>query len=96
VKIDFLADTNILINLLEGDKRLEAYLDKTIAVSFVTEIELLGMQGISSTHLKASRSLLSDCLIISYSDELKEIAIGLRQKRKILLADSLIAATGIQ
>jgi predicted nucleic acid-binding protein len=66
VKIDFLADTNILINLLEGDKRLEAYLDKTIAVSFVTEIELLGMQGISSTHLKASKSLLSDCPILTF------------------------------
>ena len=96
MKIDFLADTNILINLLEGDKRLEPYVDKLIAVSFVSEIELLGMPGILPAHLKASRSLLNDCLLISYSDELKEIAITLRQRRRITLADALIAATGIQ
>jgi predicted nucleic acid-binding protein len=96
VKIDFLADTNILINLLEGDKRLLSYTEKLFAVSFVSEIELLGMPGITPSQIKISKSLLNDCVLIPYSDEIKEIAIALKQKRKITLPDALIAATGIQ
>lgn len=96
MKIDFLADTNILINLLEGDVRLTSYTEKLLAVSFVTEIELLGMAGITSSQLKSCRALLDDCLVISYNDEIKDIAIELKQKKRIALADSLIAATGIR
>lgn len=96
MKIDFLADTNILINLLEGNKRLLSYTEKLFAVSFISEIELLGMPGITPGQIKISKSLLNDCVLIPYSDEVKEIAIAIKQKRKITLPDALIAATGIQ
>ncbi len=96
MKIDFLADTNILINLLEGDVRLTSYTDKLLAISFVTEIELLGMPGITLPQLNKCKALLDDCLLISYSIEIKDVAINLKQKRRISLADALIAATGKQ
>ncbi|MCU0358041.1 MAG: type II toxin-antitoxin system VapC family toxin [Cyclobacteriaceae bacterium] len=96
MRIDFLADTNILINLLEGDKRLLSYTEKLFAVSFISEIELLGMPGITPAQVKISRSLLNACVMIPYSDEIKEIAIELKQKQKITLPDALIAATGIR
>lgn len=96
MKIDFLADTNILINLLEGDKRLIPYTEKLLAVSFITEMELLGKPGITSAQIKACKALLNDTMLIPYSDEIKEIAIQLKQKRKITLPDALIAATGLQ
>lgn len=95
VKIDFLADTNILINLLEGDKRLFPYKDRLFATSFVSEIELLGKPGTTQLEIKACKALLDDSILIPYSDEIKEIAITLKQKRRILLADALIAATSM-
>ena len=52
MKIDFLADTNILINLLEGDMRLLVYTEKLLAVSFISEIELLGMKNITKDSIK--------------------------------------------
>jgi len=96
VNIDFLADTNILINLLEGDKRLLPYTEKLLAISFVTEMELLGKPSITLTEIKSCKALLNDCIIIPYSDDIKEIAINIKQKRKITLADALIAATGLK
>jgi len=95
MKIDFLADTNILINLLEGDRRLLPYTEKLLAASFVTEIELLGKPGITPSQVRACKALLNDCIIIPYSNNIKEQAISIRQKRKITLADALIAATGL-
>lgn len=96
MNIDFLADTNILINLLEGDKRLLPYTEKLLAVSFVTEMELLGKPAITSLEIKSCKALLSDCVIIPFSDDIKERAIAIKQKRKVTLADALIAATGLQ
>ena len=95
MEIDFLADTNILINLLEGDERLTSYTNKLFAISFITEIELLGLPGMTSQQIKVCKSLLDDCLFITYSNDIKEVAINLKQKQKIALPDALIAATAI-
>ncbi len=94
MNVDFLADTNILISILEGDKRLLPYLDKLLAVSFVSEIELLGKPAITEKEIKSCRALLNDCIILPYSEDIKELAIGIKQKRKITLVDAMIAATG--
>lgn len=96
MKIDFLADTNILINLLEGNPKLASYSDKLLIVSFVTEIEFLGMPKITPIQLKTCKGLLEECIVIPYSDETKEIVISLRQKIKVTLSDAFIAATAIQ
>ena len=38
--IDFIADTNFLINVYEGNKIVEPFLDYNFATSYISEIEL--------------------------------------------------------
>ncbi|GHT02281.1 hypothetical protein AGMMS49525_05520 [Bacteroidia bacterium] len=61
----------------------------------MSEIELLGKKGISSSEIDGIRSLLADCKMIGFSGEIKEIAIALKQQRAIKTPDALIAATAI-
>ncbi len=70
--IDFLADTNFLIYLLEGRPETELFADFSFAVSFVTEIELLGRKGISETELQVIQALLDTCFIIELQPTIKE------------------------
>jgi hypothetical protein len=46
MKIDFIADTNFLIYLHEGNKIIEPFLEYDFGVSFISEIELLGFPRI--------------------------------------------------
>lgn len=49
MKIDFIADTNFLIYVHEGNKIIEPFLQFDFGVSFVSEVELLGFRGISKS-----------------------------------------------
>lgn len=93
--IDFLADTNFLIYVLEGRQEVEIFTDFSFAVSFVTEIELLGKKGITENEKLVIQELLDSCLIIDLNDTIKTKAIELKQQRKIKLPDSIIAATAL-
>ncbi|GAP72405.1 hypothetical protein SAMD00024442_30_32 [Candidatus Symbiothrix dinenymphae] len=92
---DFVADTNTLIYVLEGHPVMKGFMRCSVAVSVMSEIELLGKKGISSSEIDEIRSLLADCEMIGVSDEIKEIAITLKQQRAIKIPDALIAATAI-
>lgn len=39
---DFVADTSFLIDVHEGRDKVEPFLDSSVIVSIITEIELLG------------------------------------------------------
>ena len=91
--IDFLADTNFLIYLLEGRTETIPFAAYTFAVSFVTEIELLGRYQLNAEAEQAIQALLADCIVIDCNTTIKEKAIALKQARKIKLPDALIAAT---
>ncbi len=91
--IDFLADTNFLIYLLEGRPEAALFADYSFAVSFITEIELFDQAGLSIDDAKLIRDLLDNCIIIDLSPTVKEKAISLKQIRKTKLPDALIAAT---
>ena len=91
--IDFLADTNFLIYLLEGRSEAAAFATYSFALSFVTEIELLGRYKLETNDELAIRDLLNDCVIIDLNTSVKQKAIALKQSRKIKLPDALIAAT---
>lgn len=94
-EIDFLADTNFLIYILEGRQEVEIFADFSFAVSFVTEIELLGKKGISNNEKLVIQELLNACSIIDLNPAIKAKAIELKQQRKIKLPDSIIAATAL-
>jgi len=95
MKIDFIADTNFLIYLHEGNKIIEPFLEYDFGVSFISEIELLGFHGLSKSEETKLTSLLSDCFLIEWNSKIKEQTIQLKRKYSIKLPDAIIAATGL-
>ena len=91
---EFLADTNFLIYLLQGNKITQPYLSSFLHVSIISEIELLGMPGIAEAEITAANRLLSDCLLIDLNNEIKKVAIELKRTYRMKTADAIIAATG--
>jgi predicted nucleic acid-binding protein len=86
-------DTNIVLYLLSGDDTIADLLnDKTIFLSFVTELELLGYKDIDPEELSKVEDLLSDATIIDINSEIKKIVIELRKSHKIKLPNAIIAA----
>ena len=93
MKIDFLADTNFLIYLLEGNSIVEPFIEYSFGVSFISEIELLGHKGLKKTEENRLKALLSDCFLIEWSQRIKEETIWLKRKYSIKLPDAIIAST---
>ena len=58
-------------------------------------MELLGMHGISQTNLKFVKSVINDCVIVDFNNEIKQKAIELKQKHRVKLPDAIIDATSI-
>lgn len=80
MKVDFFADTNFLIYVHEGNKTIEPFLPFNFAVSFVSEVELLGYKGITEEEEEKLKSLIQDCLIMEWNAIIKEQTIQLRKK----------------
>ena len=95
MKIDFIADTNFLIYLHEGNAIIEPFLQYDFGVSFISEIELLGFNGISKSDETKLKSLLNDCFQIEWNTKIKEQVILLKRKYTIKLPDAIIAATAL-
>ena len=93
--IDFIADTNFVIHLNEGNPLVEPFLDYAFAVSFITEIEVLGAFSISKTKKAQLHDILEDCTIVEMTAEIKQICIKIRQQYKMKIPDAIIAATAI-
>lgn len=93
--IDFIADTNFLFYIHEGNEIFENFLDYNFGISFVSEIELLGFKGISEKEESILKNLLSDCFYIDWNSKLKDKTIELKKKYKIKLPDAIIASTSI-
>lgn len=93
---EILADTNILIYLLQGDNTLEEILlGKQLHISFISELELIGFHNASKDHEKKIESLLNDCFIIPLSHNIKSKYKTIRKSHKLKLADSVVAATAL-
>lgn len=81
---------------MNGDDELSSILNKMeLIVSVISEIELLGYQGISSDDKLKIKYFLSECSIISLNDEIKNICIDLKQTCKVKTPDAIVAATSI-
>ena len=92
----FLLDTNIALYLLGGDQILAALLDqKEISLSVISEMELLGYPGITSTETARIKGFLSDCQIVDLNIFIKELAIEIRKSYQLKLPDAIIAATAL-
>jgi predicted nucleic acid-binding protein len=93
--IDFLLDTNVLIHIREGNKQVEPFIHYQVAVSFITEIELLGRKDISKQQKLSISEMLNSCTIINLNEDIKAMCIKLKQQYTIKTPDAIIAATAI-
>ena len=95
MKIDFIADTNFLIYVHEGNKIVEPFLSYNFGISFITELELLGFAGISTEQEVLLKQMISDCFIMDWSQNIKQKTIDLRRECIVKLPDAIIAATSM-
>jgi predicted nucleic acid-binding protein len=93
--LNYLADTNIFIYLLNKHPALQNLLEAEWHYTFITEIELLGKPKISSTEIRNVQSLLGVCSKIVHVEEINKLTIKIRREHKIKLPDALIAASAL-
>ena len=93
--INFLADTNALIYLLNGNTCMTPFLHEKLAFSVISEMELLSYSGITSAEENNIKSLLNDCKEVPLSEEIKEKTIEIRKKYRTKLPDAIVAASAI-
>ncbi|QOI97171.1 MAG: type II toxin-antitoxin system VapC family toxin [Flammeovirgaceae bacterium] len=87
---------DILVDLAEGKTGIDIHLDgNNLYVSVISEIELLGWHKITLKQKSFFQTLLRDCFIVGLTKPVKELVIELKQKQKIRLPDSVIAASAI-
>jgi predicted nucleic acid-binding protein len=92
-----LVDTSIFISLLQGNRKIAELLSgKILFYSFISEIELLGVSGISSAQQQIVKDVLKNCVRIGYSETTGEKTIAIKQKKKIKIPDAIIAASAIE
>lgn len=90
----FVADTNIIVSHLNGNKNIEAILEDSILfISAITYSELLSSSKLSTAETKIIREYLSMAQIVHTNEFICETAAGIRRHTKIKLPDAIIAAT---
>ena len=94
--IDYLADTNCFIYLLDENPLLLPFLSATWAFSYISEIELLSKKGITSNEDVLIRQMLDSCLKINHSQSISDSAINLKRANNIKLPDAIKAASAQQ
>jgi predicted nucleic acid-binding protein len=90
---DFIADTNILLYLLSGNKSIKEYEGSSFGISVITEIELLGWYKINPKDQRILEGLMDELTIFPLNDKIKDKTIKLKQEQKIKTPDAIIGAT---
>jgi len=69
--------------------------ESKISVSIITKIEVLGYHQLNQVQKKFLENFFKAITVIPISEDIADLAILIRQKRPVSLADALIAATAI-
>ena len=93
---NLLLDTNIIVYALKGLADVKPYFVTTPFISFVTEMEILGVKDVSETEIIAREAAIEFCTILPLSNKTKYTAISIKRKIKVPLPDAIIAATAIE
>lgn len=89
-------DTNIVLYHVRDQLSIPLS-SGVFAVSFVTEMEVLGFPGISpDEEAQLRRMLAEDMTVIHLNEGIKEGAIRLRRLHRVKLPDAIIAATALE
>ena len=91
-----LLDTNIVLYFLNGEETLIPILEqKSLFLSFITQIELLGSKNIQPVDFIPIKSFIEECTVIDITPGIKETAIQVRKNYSLKLPDSIIMATSL-
>jgi predicted nucleic acid-binding protein len=92
-----LLDSNLIIYSLEGsDTVARPFIRRNVvACSAISRVETLGFPRVTPDEIAEIRQFFSLCRMLAVDDAVLEGAIDLRQRRKMTLGDSIIAATAI-
>ena len=94
--ISILCDTNILINLLNGNIAIAKLLNcKRVFISSITELELYGKRNLTTSESKIVDVLVNNCFVVDLIQPVKEIVKRLKRRYRIKLSDAIVAATAI-
>ncbi len=99
--IKFLLDTNVIIGLLKNTPATSELLatnqckPDACAVSQITRIELFSYPDLSEKEDQTIRVLLEVVHVIRLDDEIEQVAIAIRKKKKLRLPDAVVAATAV-
>jgi predicted nucleic acid-binding protein len=91
--INYLADTNCFIYLLDENPLLLPFTSESWAFSYITEIELLSKKELSSNDDTLIRAMLDTCYKVNHSQLITDLAINLKRSNNIKLPDAIIAAS---
>jgi len=95
--IDYLIDTNILIYILQGNPKVRYFAEEEeLAISCITEMEILGKYQISMSEKQIRANFLNRCEIIEIDAQIKQLAINIKQQSRMKLPDAIIAATALK
>lgn len=99
----YLLDTNICLYFLNqvltsgGFGLVSTAIDQgEVALSVVSQIELLGFAFPSQSEQIITEQFVADMPILSLTDTIVQQIIAIRRKHKIKLPDAMIAATAIE
>ena len=71
------------------------YLEKNLALSIISAMELLSFSGMTETESQSTRAFINDCTEIALSNDIKGKTIEIRKKYRTKLPDAIIAASAI-
>ncbi len=98
----YLLDTNICLYFLNqtltenGFKLVGAAIDNAeVALSVVTQMEVLGFNFPSPDEERISNEFVSDLTVLPLSDAVVRQTIAIRKKQRIKLPDAIIGATAL-
>ena len=100
--VKYLLDTNAAIYFLKNSLPetgksflLQCIIANEMAISFITQIELLAYPSITTNEINAAKSFISLLTVIWADNDLVDKTITIRKQSLLKLSDALIAATAI-
>lgn len=67
----------------------------TLAISFITEVELLGWHGMTPASESSILALIATMDVVPYDDAIRTESIRLRRAYRLKTPDAIIAATAL-
>jgi len=92
-------DSNIIIySVMPENQKIRNYLkniEAELCVSAISKIEVLGFHKLSNDEKELFRKFFTSVRIIPIDNSIIDVAINIRQNKKVSLGDSIIAATAL-